>query len=56
VSLIRNAEGQPIGFRGLTRDVTELRQAEEEKRRLEERLQRAEKMEALGQLAGGGGS
>ena len=53
VSLLRNAEGQPIGFRGLTRDVTELRQAEEEKRRLEERLQRAEKMEALGQLAGG---
>ncbi|PKN20269.1 MAG: hypothetical protein CVU71_00270 [Deltaproteobacteria bacterium HGW-Deltaproteobacteria-6] len=53
VSLMRNAEGNPVGFRGLTRDITERRQAEEEKRRLEERLQRAEKMEALGQLAGG---
>lgn len=53
VSLKRDAEGRPIGFRGFTRDVTERRQAEAEKRRLEERLRRAEKMEALGQLAGG---
>ncbi|MDP1992368.1 MAG: PAS domain S-box protein [Syntrophales bacterium] len=34
-------------------DVTERKRAEEEKRNLQERLQRAEKMEALGQLAGG---
>ena len=53
VSLIRNTNGKPIGFRGLSRDVTERRQAEEEKRNLEERLNRAEKMEAVGQLAGG---
>jgi PAS domain S-box-containing protein len=52
-SLIRNPTGQPIGFRGIIRDVTEHRQAEEEKRRLQERLQRAEKMELLGTLAGG---
>ena len=37
----------------ITRDVTERRQAEEKRRDLEERLQRAEKMEALGILAGG---
>ena len=35
------------------RDITERRRAEEEKRSLEERLQRAEKMEVLGTLAGG---
>ncbi len=52
-SLVRDTKGKPIGFRGLCRDVTERKQAEEEKRRLEERLNRAEKMEVLGQLAGG---
>jgi len=35
------------------RDITERKRAEEEKRSLEERLNRAEKMEALGTLAGG---
>ena len=35
------------------RDVTDRKRAEEEKRSLEERLNRAEKMEALGILAGG---
>ncbi|MCG6534855.1 MAG: PAS domain S-box protein [Syntrophales bacterium LBB04] len=29
VSLIRNAQGEPIGFRGVTRDITERKQAEE---------------------------
>lgn len=35
------------------RDVTDRKRAEEEKRSMEERLNRAEKMEALGVLAGG---
>ncbi len=34
-------------------DITELRQAEEQKKQLESRLQRAQKMEAVGTLAGG---
>ncbi len=34
-------------------DITELREAEEEKRKLEDHLKRAEKMEAIGTLAGG---
>lgn len=46
VSLIRDAEGNRIGFRGIARDVTE-------EKRLEDRLQRAEKMETVGTLAGG---
>jgi two-component system, cell cycle sensor histidine kinase and response regulator CckA len=37
----------------ITRDITENKRAEKERRRLEEQLQRAEKMEALGTLAGG---
>jgi PAS domain S-box-containing protein len=35
------------------RDITDRKHTEEEKRSIEERLQRAEKMEALGTLAGG---
>jgi PAS domain S-box-containing protein len=53
ISLIRDRDGHPTGFRGIVRDITDRKRAEEEKRSLEERLQRAEKMEALGQLAGG---
>jgi len=40
-------------FNGVILDITDRKRAEAEKQRLEERLRRAEKMEALGQLAGG---
>jgi len=46
-------QGQYSGAFGILLDVTEFRQAEEERWLLEERLLRAEKMEALGTLAGG---
>jgi PAS domain S-box-containing protein len=53
ISLIRNTEGDPTGFRGILRDTTDRKRAEEEKQSLVERLQRAEKMESLGVMAGG---
>ncbi|MFZ4437881.1 MAG: PAS domain S-box protein [Syntrophales bacterium] len=53
ISIIQDGKGRPTGFRGIARDISDRRRAEEEKRRLEERLRRSEKMEALGQLAGG---
>jgi PAS domain S-box-containing protein len=37
VSLMRNPEGKPIGFRGVTRDVTERKRAEERLHQSEER-------------------
>ncbi|MDQ5986521.1 MAG: Sensor histidine kinase RcsC [Syntrophus sp. SKADARSKE-3] len=40
-------------LQAIVRDITERRQAVEQQRELEERLQRAEKMEALGTMAGG---
>jgi PAS domain S-box-containing protein len=53
ISLIRDREGHPTGFRGIVRDITDRKRAEEETRSLQERLQRSEKMESLGTLAGG---
>ncbi len=43
----------PVGLRGVVIDLTEVRQAEEERKRLEMQLQQAQKMEAIGTLAGG---
>lgn len=50
---IRDSDGIVRGICGLTTEITERKRAEEERKSLSERLQRAEKMEALGTLAGG---
>ena len=48
----KHSDGSTI-WDGIELDITDHRQAEEERMRLQQRLQQAEKMEALGTLAGG---
>ncbi len=52
-SLIRDAAGRPVGFRGISRDVSDRFKMEEEHRKLMAQLYQAQKMEAIGTLAGG---
>ncbi|MBC8431865.1 MAG: PAS domain S-box protein [Desulfobacterales bacterium] len=45
--------GELLGYRGVDKDITENKRAEQEKIKLQAQLQRAEKMEVVGTLAGG---
>jgi PAS domain S-box-containing protein len=47
------AAGKPVQAYGVMLDVSEHKKAEEERRRLEEKMRQAQKMESLGVLAGG---
>jgi PAS domain S-box-containing protein len=49
----RDEDGAIIGFTGSIQDVTELRLLETERRALEQQLHHAQRLEALGTLAGG---
>jgi len=45
--------GKPAGLVGVLQDITDLKRAEDEKHRLKAQLFQSQKIEALGQLAGG---
>ncbi|MCP4715050.1 MAG: response regulator, partial [Deltaproteobacteria bacterium] len=51
--LLYNAADEVTGAVGVIRDITERRKADEERKRLQEQLTHAHKMEAIGTLAGG---
>jgi len=51
IDVAQGAEGEI--FIGYLRDITERREADEQRKRLENQLRQAQKMEAIGQLTGG---
>lgn len=53
VEVIYDDAGQPVGAVATKQDVTELRRAEQEHKRLRDDLFHAQRMDALGRLAGG---
>jgi PAS domain S-box-containing protein len=52
IDAIRDANGDVIGFIKITRDVSELRNAQNAAERMREQLARAQKMQAVGELTG----
>jgi len=53
VSLVRNPQGEPAGFRGVVRDITERKQMEAEKEEMERKAQLATRLSAMGEMASG---
>jgi len=52
-SVVKDSKSNTIGFRGIVRDITEIRQAGAERDTLQAQLNQAQKMESVGRLAGG---
>jgi two-component system cell cycle sensor histidine kinase/response regulator CckA len=53
VRFLRDANGALLGSQGVLRDISDRRRSEQERLALKERLREAEKLQAVGQLAGG---
>ena len=53
VAMRHDSEGKPSHFITTIVDITDRKQAEEEKKKLEAQLFQAQKMESIGRLAGG---
>jgi len=53
VTFLRGPDCRPVGILGVTRDISERKRAETEKAELQLQLLQAQKMEAIGTLAGG---
>ena len=53
ISLISGPTGHPTGFRGILRDITERKQAEAERRQLEQEAQMASRLASVGEMASG---
>lgn len=50
---MRDDEGQIIGFRGISRDITDRKQRDEERKQLEQKAQFASRLASVGELAAG---
>ena len=52
-AIVRDDDGRPLFAQGFLLDITSEREAREEQARLEDELRQAQKLEAIGRLAGG---
>jgi len=50
---MRDEEGKIIGFRGISRDITDRKQRDEERKQLEQKAQFASRLASVGELASG---
>ncbi len=52
-SLITDSKGNPVGYRGVARDMTERIRSQQERNKLRSQLEQAQRIESIGTLAGG---